>query len=139
MPASSALTGAQLVQIGSDFGALAEQTRSILADPNSNLSAGVSNAMAADLSSLSNIAANLSMWGARIVFADSDASFQSISSATQSANAVVARLKGDETKIGSIVNILGSAVSLGVAFGTGNWVSVVSAAATLGSSISSAT
>jgi hypothetical protein len=138
MPTNSTLSGAQLVQLAADFSSLADQARDILTNPDLNFSANVSNALSSDMSTLSNIAANLAMWGAKIVFADSDSAFQTISSSTQAANAAVTKLQNDVKKINSVVTILGDAVSLGVSFGTGNWVSVVSAATSLGSAISSA-
>ncbi|MGB8910001.1 MAG: hypothetical protein WCC84_14745 [Candidatus Cybelea sp.] len=127
------LTGAQLVQLASDFSALAEQAGEMVADPNLNLTDAQSTALTTDESKLSNIAANLAMWGAKVAFDDSDASFASISSATQSANNAVSNLRHTVAKINSVVNIVGNAVALGMGFATGNVVGIVSAAANLAS------
>lgn len=138
MPTNATLTAAQLIQLAADFNSLGNLARSILNNPTITLDPDVSNAIASDLTSLSNIAANLATWGAQVAFADSDAAFNTISSATQSANATVNQLKSTVSKINSIVNIFGAAVVLGVTFGSGNFVSVITAAGKLGDAIASA-
>lgn len=138
MPNNAPLTGAQLIQLSTDVNTLGNLIRGILNDPNMNLSQGQSSVLSADLTSLSDTAANLATWGAQVVFADSDAAFTTISSATSAANAKVAQLKATVAKIDSVVNIVGAAVSLGVAFGTGNFVNVLSAAGQLGNVVANA-
>ncbi len=128
MPNNSPLTGAQLVQLASDFSALAELAGGMLADPNLNLSDQQSTDLTTDATELSNIATNLAMVGAKVTFDDSDSAFTTISGATQSANAAVSRLKSEVAKIDSVVKILGSAVSLGLAFATGNVGGIITAA-----------
>jgi hypothetical protein len=136
--AQSSLTGEQLVSLASDFSALAEQAGEMLADPNLNPSVEQTNALYDAQNKLSDIAANLAMWGAKVEFDDSESSFASLSNATQSANAAVKKLKTTVAKINSVVNILGSAASLGLSFATGNAVGVLSAAANLTSAITHA-
>ncbi len=91
--AQSSFTGEQLVSLASDFSALAEQAGEMLADPNLNPSVEQTNALYDSQNKLSDIAANLAMWGAKVEFDDSEASFASLSNATQSANAAVKKLK----------------------------------------------
>lgn len=138
MATNSALSSAQIGQISGEFAACGNQVRGILNDPNLDLPPNVSNTLASDLTSLSNIGANFAILASQVIFADSDAAFTQISTATQSANAKVAQLKTTIGKINSIVNIVGSVISLGVAFGTGNFMSVLGAAANLGSAVANA-
>jgi hypothetical protein len=138
MAADNCLSSAQIVALSGDFNALGNHARSILNDPNLTLTPGQSAAISADLTSLSTMAAQLATWAALIAFADSEAAFASISAATTSANATVAKLKSTIAKINAIVAILGDAVSLGVAFGTGSWSAVIGAAGTLGGTVAAA-
>ena len=124
----AALTAQQLVQLAADFNGLANLDRSILNDPSIDLPPTAADALTAHLTNLSDVAANLATLGAQVAFGDSDAAFERISDATQQANTTVARLQGTVAKINSIVNILGAAVSLGVAFGTGNVPAILGAA-----------
>jgi hypothetical protein len=128
MPANAPLDGAALVKLSGDFNNLGNQTRGILNDPTIVLSPGESGALSADLTNLSNIAANLATWSARVVFSESDQAFKTISAATDEANAKVDQIKAIAGKISSVVSILGDAVSLGVAFGSGNPIGIITAA-----------
>jgi hypothetical protein len=138
MPANSSMSSAQLSQIAWELVSLANQGRNILNDPPEGLSPSQSNAIAADVTSLSNIAANLFSISSQLIFSESDSAFTVISSAAQAANTKVAQIQSTVGKINSIVNILGSVVSLGVAFGSGNFVSVLSAASNLATAVTDA-
>lgn len=138
MPANSPLSGAQIAQLASDFSALANKVSAILNNPDVPLSADANARLSQDLSKLSTIAANLATWSSLLVFAETESSFETISSATSSANAKVDKLKDEVAKINSIVNIVGSAVSLGVAFATGNVVTILNDAVTLGNAVAGA-
>lgn len=122
------LTAQQLVQLAADFNALANSDRSMLNDPSLDLPPEAADALTKHLTDLSTLAATIAAAGASAAFEDSDAAFSSINGATQQANATVARLRGTVAKIDSIVNVLGAAVSLGVAFGTGNVPAILGAA-----------
>jgi hypothetical protein len=124
------------MQLASDFGDLADQARDILTSPSITLSPDQSNVVAADMSQLNNIAANLATWSAAIIFADSDGAFQSISNATTAAKASLATIVKQIGEISSAIGILGKVVSLGVAFGTGDFVSVLTAATGLANLVS---
>jgi outer membrane murein-binding lipoprotein Lpp len=138
MPANSTLSGTQIAQLASDFSGLASKVSDILNDPNVTISGATNERLTQDLSKLSDIAANLATWSSLVVFADSESSFQEISSATSAANAKVKQLKADVAKINSIVNIVGSAISLGVAFSTESMITILSDAVTLGNAIAKA-
>ncbi len=138
MPGNSPLSSSEIGQIAWDLVSLANQGRDILNNPPPGLDANQSNAIAADVTSLSNIAANLFSISSQLVFADSDKAFTAINAATQSANAKVAQIKGTVDKINSVVNILGSVVSLAVSFGSGNFVSVLGAAGNVTTAVANA-
>jgi hypothetical protein len=128
MPDNAGFTQQQLAELAQAFATLAQQAGDMLADPSVVLSADQSNVMAADVSSLDNIAANLATWGAGMTFSDSNAAFAAMSSAATTASARISGLKSTRDGISSIIAVLGSAISLGIAFGTGNKYAVGSAA-----------
>lgn len=128
---ASTLSSAQILQLATDFSSLADSVRDILMDPDMTLSPAASNVLSSDLTSLSNIAANLATWSALCSFANSDDAFAKLSKATDDANQKVAELEKTVAKINSIVNIVGSAISLGVAFGTGNVIGIIGDAGNL--------
>jgi hypothetical protein len=128
MPDNAGFTQQQLAELAQAFATLAQEAGDMLADPNVVLSADQSTVMAADISSLDNIAANLATWGAGMTFSDPNAAFAAMSSAATTANARISGLKSARGGISSIIAVLGSAISLGTAFGTGNKFAVTGAA-----------
>ncbi len=117
---------------------MAGSARDVLVDSAIELSPDQSNAIAADGIQLGNIAGNLLTWAAQIIFDDADQAFQAIQASTQSGAAKLAQLKADAQKVNSIINVLGAAVSLGLAFGTGNVPGIISAGTTLATAVAQA-
>ena len=131
MSANTSLTGAQLIQLASDFNAMAGTARDVLTDATIELTADQSNLLSADVIQLGNIAANLATWAALLIFEDSDKAFQTVQSSTQSGAARLAQLKADAKKVNAIISVLGAAVSLGLTFGSGGVLGIISAAGNL--------
>lgn len=135
MSANQQLSSDQIMALAVSYSSLGDAARDVLRDPTIVLTQDQSNLIASDMTQCYGISGNLATWAVQVIFADSDSAFQSIIASTQSGSAAVVRLKAEVAKINSIMNILGAAVSLGISFGTGNWVSVMSAANNLGNAI----
>lgn len=127
----SALSSGQVLQLVGDLNDVGDTIRNILNDPTIALSSGQNNVLSADLNSISNTAANLATWAATVIFADTDAAFTKISDATKTASAKVDALQKTVAKMSSIINIVADVVNLGVAFGTGNVASILTASTNL--------
>lgn len=137
MPANSPLAPQQISQIAWSLVALANEGRAILNNPPSDITPNQSNVIAADVMNLSNIAANLFAIASQLIFTDSDSAFAVISAATNAANNKVAQISSTVGKINAVVNIFGAVVSLAVSLGSANFVSVLSAASNLATTVSS--
>ena len=136
MPENSTLLSSQLLQLSSDFNDLGDGARGALS--NQALTPNQSNVISSDMTTLYNTAGNLATWGAQVVFADSDAAFNTISSATKSGATALQQLQADVAKVNSVINILGAAIALGVAFGSGNPGTILQSAGKLATAVSSA-